>query len=377
MPRFNRREQLPLHIKRAICAHHVDNPRLRHVDLARWCYTQYGLHPDRSTVDRIVKLAERWAVTATGDNQLTQVHDDEPSPTVYPDIELDDDIDDVGTLISGLALGNAAMTAAEYVAIDDDEPTCAEGTAGQPATEPEAGLEVELWHAPTTMQAVYDDADPVCREARRTARAACEMLIGYARATRITPRDLCHLFDIRNPIVIARMERASPSFNLNVAPQPVPSPGATPTPETPRPRGRVLPGWMTRPSRCQELFDAGVGAVMDGYVDAAEWMRLLLDTAAAQPKYDRLKSDSQSSDGKNSPAKSMADPDDLSKSNANVIKKRFGEDAPEALKAASAAAEPKTRPRAGFDPNQKPQEQTPAKPTESRKAGGGFFEKKK
>ncbi|CAI5952685.1 unnamed protein product [Closterium sp. NIES-64] len=100
------------------------------------------------------------------------------------------------------------------------------------------------------------------------------MLIGYARATRITPRDLCHLFDIRNPIIIARMERASPLFNLNVAPQPVPSPGATPTPETPRPRGRVLPGWMTRPSRRQELLDAGVGAVMDGYVDAAEWMRL-------------------------------------------------------------------------------------------------------
>ncbi|CAI5980074.1 unnamed protein product [Closterium sp. NIES-64] len=543
MPRFNRREQLPLHIKRAICAHHVDNPRLRHVDLARWCYTQYGLRADRSTVGRILKLAERWAVTATGDNQvrrrggawpeleqamarwianagpagvpltlqtirghvatmsqnmgippsfrcsigwvrralrrqgvrcraaqgeaasadmaavrhareklpqllthlgvtprdtfnldetalwlsvlprrtysngripgrklnaamyaegrkivllldiasshmlrselawseivcgmrttcmsnvqlvflppnttafkqlldqgiiatvkaryrqhwlrafsalwngdgatsavarfcpnlrdvlawlsdawtsvgartiqrcwwrtgclplswsleLTQVHDDEPSPAVYPDIELDDDIDDVGTLISGLALGNATMTAAEYVAIDDDEPTCAEGAAGQPTTEPEAGLEVELWHAPTTMQAVYDDADPVCREARRTARAACEMLIGYARATRITPRDLCHLLDIRNPIVIARMERASLSFNLNVAPQPVPSPGATSTPETPRPRGRVLPGWMTRPSRRQELFDAGVGAVMDGYVDAAEWMRL-------------------------------------------------------------------------------------------------------
>ncbi|CAI5961484.1 unnamed protein product [Closterium sp. NIES-64] len=460
MPRFNRREQLPLHIKRAICAHHVDNPRLRHVDLARWCYTQYGLRPDRSTVGRILKLAERWAATATGDNQVRRrggawpeleqamarwianagpagvpltlqtirdhvatmsrnmgippsfrcsigwvrralrrqgvrcraaqgeaasadmaavrhareklpqllthlgvtprdtfnldetalwlsvlprrtysngripgrkvlkerltvaflvnadgshvfrplviskakrphdfrpdydpeslcywrhnakgwmtspVHDDEPSPAVYPDIELDDDIDDVGTLISGLALGNAAMTAAEYVAIDDDEPTCAEGAAGQPTTEPEAGLEVELWHAPTTMQAVDDDADLVCREARRTARAACEMLIGYAQATRITPRDLCHLFDIRNPIVIARMERASPSFNLNVAPQPVPSPGATPTPETPRPRGRVLPGWMTRPSRRQELFDAGVGAVMDGYVDAAEWMRL-------------------------------------------------------------------------------------------------------
>ncbi|CAI5998922.1 unnamed protein product [Closterium sp. NIES-64] len=206
--------------------------------------------------------------------ELSHVHDDEPTPAVYPDIELDDDIDDVGTLISGLALGNAAMTAAEYVAIDDGEPTSAEGAAGQPANEPESGVDAELWQAPTTIPAVYDDADPVCREARHTARAACEMLIGYARATRITPRDLCHLFDIRNPIIIARMERASPSFNLNVAPQPVLSPGATPTPETPRPRGRVLPDWMTCPSRRQELLDAGVGAVMDGYVDAAEWMRL-------------------------------------------------------------------------------------------------------
>ncbi|CAI5974950.1 unnamed protein product [Closterium sp. NIES-64] len=206
--------------------------------------------------------------------ELPHVHDDEPIPAAYPDIELDDDIDDVGTLINTLDLGNAAMTAAEYVAIDDAEPTCAEGTAHPPVTEEEMRSEVELWQAPTTMQAVYDDADPVCREARRTARAACEMLIGYARATRITPRDLCALFDIRNPIIIARMERASPGFNLNVAPQPVPSPGATPTPETPRPRGRVLPDWMTRQSRRQQLLDAGVGAVMDGYVDAAEWMRL-------------------------------------------------------------------------------------------------------
>ncbi|CAI5998273.1 unnamed protein product [Closterium sp. NIES-65] len=563
MPRFNRREQLPLHIKRAICAHHVEHPVLRHVDLARWCFSQYGLRPDRSTIGRILKTAERWAVTSDGDNpvrrrggawpeleqamgrwianagpaggeaasadmaavrdarekmprlltqlgvaprdtfnldetalwlsvlprrtyssgripgrkvskerltvaflvnadgshafwplviskakrphdfrpdydpealcywrhnakgcmtsplfthfithlnaamfaegrkivvlldnasshmlrsqdawseivcdvrttcmshvrlvflppnttaftqpldqgiiatakaryrqhwlrafsglwnadgetsavarfrpnlrdvlgwlseswtsvgartiqrcwwrtgclplswslELPHVHDDEPIPAAYPDIELDDDIDDVGTLINRLALGDAAMTAAEYVAIEDAEPTCAEGTAHPPVTEEEMRLEVELWQAPTTMQAVYDDADPdpVCREARRTARAACEMLIGYARATRITPRDLCALFDIHNPIIIARMERASPGFNLNVAPQPVPSPGATPTPETPRPRGRVLPDWMTRPSRRQQLLDAGVGTVMDGYVDAAEWMRL-------------------------------------------------------------------------------------------------------
>ncbi|CAI5949236.1 unnamed protein product [Closterium sp. NIES-64] len=70
MPRFNRREQLPLHVKCAICAHHVDNPRLHHVDLARWCYSHYGLRPDRSTVGRILKSAERWAVTATGNNQV-------------------------------------------------------------------------------------------------------------------------------------------------------------------------------------------------------------------------------------------------------------------------------------------------------------------
>ncbi|CAI5486367.1 unnamed protein product [Closterium sp. Naga37s-1] len=535
MPRFHRREQLPLHIKRTICAHHVGHPRLRHVDLARWCFSQYGLRPDRSTVGRILKYAERWVVVATGDNQvrrrgdawpeleqamarwianagpagvpltlqtirdhvatmarnmgipptfrcsigwvrralwrqgvrcrasageaasadmaavrdaraklpqllthlglsprdtfnldetalwlslfthfisqlnaamyaegrhiavlldnasshmlrsehawseivcgmrttclsnvrlvflppnttaftqpldqgiiatakaryrqhwlraltalwnadgatsavaryrlnlrdvlgwlsdawtsvgartiqrcwwrtgclpvswsmeLTHVHDDEPVPAVYPDIELNDDIDDVGTLISGLGLGNGAMTAAEYVAINDAEPTCAERAAEQTTAEAEAGLVVELWEAPTTMQAVYDDVDPVGREARRTARAAFEMLIGYARATCITPRDLCHLFDIRNPIIIERMEWASPAFNLNVAPPPVPTPGATPTPEAPRPRGRVLPGWMTQPSRRQQLLDAGVGAVMDGYVDAAEWMRL-------------------------------------------------------------------------------------------------------
>ncbi|CAI5985639.1 unnamed protein product [Closterium sp. NIES-64] len=124
-------------------------------------------------------------------------YDDEPTPAVYPDIELDDDIDDVGTLISGLALGNAAMTAAEDT----------------------------------------------------------------LRATRITPRNLCHLFDIRNPVIIARMERASPSLNLNVgASARYLSPGATPTHRDPSSaRIGCCPTEMTRPSRRQELFDAGVG----------------------------------------------------------------------------------------------------------------------
>ncbi|CAI5482852.1 unnamed protein product [Closterium sp. Yama58-4] len=533
MPRFNRREQLPLHIKRALCAHHVEHPLLRHVDLARWVYAQYGLRPDRSTVGRILKNAESWALVeptaanqvrcrggawpeleqamarwianagpagvpltlqtirdhvatmarnmgippvfrcsigwvrralrrqgvrcraATGeaasadmaavrearekvpqllthlgykprdtfnldetalwlsvlprktysnarlpgrkvskdrltvaflvnadgshvfrpldiskarrphdfrldydpesvcywrhnakgwmtsplnaamyaegrhiavllDNasshmlrdecawseivcgmrttclsnmsvgartiqrcwwrtgclplswsmELTHVHDDEPTPHAYPDIELDDDIDDVGELISGLGLGTGAMTAAEYVAIDEGEPTCAEPGADPTPDDADVGLIAELWRAPTTMQAVYDDSDPVGREARRTARAACDMLIGYARAVSVTPRDLCHLFDIRNPIIIERMERASPALNLNMAPPPMLSPAVTPTPGTPRPRGRVLPGWMTQPSRRQQLLDGGVGAAMGGYVDAAEWMQM-------------------------------------------------------------------------------------------------------
>ncbi|CAI5997742.1 unnamed protein product [Closterium sp. NIES-65] len=86
--------------------------------------------------------------------KLTHVHDDEPTLPVYPDIKLDDDIDDVGTLISGLGLGHGAMTATEYVAIDNGEPTYVEHAAKQTTQEPEAGLVVELWEAPTTMQAV-------------------------------------------------------------------------------------------------------------------------------------------------------------------------------------------------------------------------------
>ncbi|CAI5977397.1 unnamed protein product [Closterium sp. NIES-65] len=193
-----------------------------------------------------------------------------PTPLAYPDIELDDDIDDVGELIGGLGLGTGAMTAAEYVAIDEGEPTCAEATAD----DADVGLVAELWRAPTTMQAVYDESDPIGREARRTARAASEMLIGYARAVSVTPRDLCHLFDIRNPIIRERLERASPALNLNTAPPPRLSPTVTPPPDTPRPRGRVLPGWMTQPSRRQQLLDAGVGAAMGGYVEAAEWMHV-------------------------------------------------------------------------------------------------------
>ncbi|CAI5495263.1 unnamed protein product [Closterium sp. Naga37s-1] len=208
-------------------------------------------------------FSRSWAM------ELPHVHDDEPTPSAYPEIELDDEIGDVGNLISGLGIGPSAMPAAEYVAIDDGQPTFVETAEG-----PLAGMVVEMWEAPTTMQAVYEDSDPVGHEARRTARAACEMLIGYARATCITPRNLCPLFDIRNPLIIERMERTSPPINLDVTLPAARTPGATPTPDTSRPRGCVLPGWMTQPSRRQQLLDASVTAVMGGYTDAAEWMRL-------------------------------------------------------------------------------------------------------
>ncbi|CAI5473335.1 unnamed protein product [Closterium sp. Yama58-4] len=195
-------------------------------------------------------------------------------------IDLDEEILDVGIMIGRLGLGASAMRAEEFVAVDSDQPTCAEPGPDPLAIEPAMAHSRASWEPPTTMHEVYEDENPETREARRTARAACEMLIRYARATCITPRDLCALFEIRNPIIIDRIERASPSINLNTPPLPSIRPAAavlaTASEATiPRRRGRVLPAWMTTPRRTrQELLDSGVGAVIGGYVDAAEWMAL-------------------------------------------------------------------------------------------------------
>ncbi|CAI5956220.1 unnamed protein product [Closterium sp. NIES-64] len=199
--------------------------------------------------------------------------------------ELDEAVGDVGILIDRLGLGPSAMPAAEFVRVDENQPTCAEPGEDPLAMEPPNVPAPEMWEALASMQAVYDDANLACREARRYARAASEMLIGYAKATGITPRDLCALFDIRKPIIRARMERASPLLNLNQTPPPATPVGSTPPAETPRRRGRVLPAWMTAPTprwvtlaqqaaRRQELIEVGAPAVMGGFLDAAECMRL-------------------------------------------------------------------------------------------------------
>ncbi|CAI6006931.1 unnamed protein product [Closterium sp. NIES-65] len=398
MPRLYHRSQLALHIKRAICAHHVVHPLLRHVDLAHWCFTRFGVRLDRSTIGRVLKGAERWRIpddavdavrmrggaypdleramarwianagpagvpltlatirdhvatmaranglftryieqldatmdaedrtivvlldNANSHNLTTEgaVTEDlfgfrtralknvrlvfmppnttcfiqpldqgliamanalyrqhwlraftgmwtaegatsaaarlKPNlrvgggPTVGGDIGLDDDVNDVSSLIDQLGLGPSAMPAQEFVGIDANQPTCAEPGDDPLAIEPRSEPTAEMWEAPASMQVVYDDNNPATREASRTARAACEMLIGYARATCITPRDLCALFDIRNPIIIARMERAIPALNLNASPPSAMSHEDNPPAETPRRRGRVLPAWITVPT---------------------------------------------------------------------------------------------------------------------------------
>ncbi|CAI5981391.1 unnamed protein product [Closterium sp. NIES-64] len=121
-------------------------------------------------------------------------------------IDLDEDIGDVGIMIGRLGLGPSAMPAAAFVAIDDDQPTCAEPGEDLLALEPATGYSGASWEAASTMQAVDDDDNPESREARRYARAASEMLIGYARSTGITPCNLCALFEIKNPIIVDRME---------------------------------------------------------------------------------------------------------------------------------------------------------------------------
>ncbi|CAI5478010.1 unnamed protein product [Closterium sp. Yama58-4] len=202
-------------------------------------------------------------------------------------IDLDEDIGDVGIMIAGLRLGPSAMPAAEFVAIDDDQPTCAEPGDDPLAIEPRTPYSATSWEPPATMQEAYDDDQPESREARRYARAASEMLIGYAKVTGITPRNLCALFEIKNPIIVARMERASPPLNLNAAPPTTPgllaseSGAHSPAAHVDGPaatrsrRGRVLPAWMYAPAPTrQQLIDSGMTAVMNGYVDAAEWMTM-------------------------------------------------------------------------------------------------------
>ncbi|CAI7869692.1 unnamed protein product [Closterium sp. NIES-53] len=202
-------------------------------------------------------------------------------------IDLDEDIEDVGLMIARLSLGPSAMPAAAFVAINVNQPTCAGPDKDPLALEPAAGYSDASWEAPTAMQTVYDDDNPESREARRYARAASKMLIGYARPTGITSCKLCALFEIRNPIIADHMECTSPAMNLNTTPPPAPQPAVSPAAApaqapaattiatTPRRHGRVLLAWMYAPAPTrQQLIDSGVSAVMNCYIDASEWMTL-------------------------------------------------------------------------------------------------------
>ncbi|CAI5468425.1 unnamed protein product [Closterium sp. Yama58-4] len=177
--------------------------------------------------------------------------------------KLEEELGNVGALIRHLNVGSSTMPAAEFVAVDDMEPTCDELGKDLLAVELAREASAYSWDQPILFAGVYEDTDPVTREARRNARAACEMLNGYSRAIGIEPCDLCHLFDISNLIIVERLERASPRSDLN-------GPAAVPPPEPAR-RGRVLPALVTTPSRCEQLTNGGITAAMGGYPDSAEW----------------------------------------------------------------------------------------------------------
>ncbi|CAI5946884.1 unnamed protein product [Closterium sp. NIES-65] len=139
------------------------------------------------------------------------------------------------------------MPAADFVAIDNGQPTCAEPGEDPLADEPASAYSAASWETPTSMEAVYNNDNPASREARRYARAAY-----HHRAH----------------------GEGEPAPESQRDPVATPRPSETPDAVRAPPRGRVLPAWMTAPSPCQALIDAGVPAAMDGFMDAAEWVRL-------------------------------------------------------------------------------------------------------
>ncbi|CAI6000239.1 unnamed protein product [Closterium sp. NIES-65] len=154
-------------------------------------------------------------------------------------------LDLLSTQLQRLNIGPAAMTALEFNSVDDQVPTCDFFGPDPLADEP------PRTHGSPRADPVQPsgpaDAD-MLRERRRVARNATEILIGYARASRILPMDLAQIFGISNSDVLARLDRASRAYlNLN---NPPPSSGS------------------------YAVGDAqDATAVMDGFAEEAEWLR--------------------------------------------------------------------------------------------------------
>ncbi|CAI7845663.1 unnamed protein product [Closterium sp. NIES-54] len=60
MARLSKRQRIPIVTKREICQHFVHNPHLRHEDLAWWCFTRFGIRPDRNTIGKIQRGEKKW-----------------------------------------------------------------------------------------------------------------------------------------------------------------------------------------------------------------------------------------------------------------------------------------------------------------------------
>ncbi|CAI7844578.1 unnamed protein product [Closterium sp. NIES-53] len=244
--------------RRASLARYKPNMR----DVVEWIYDSW-----MNVGARTVQLC--WWNTGCLPNawemQLEYVYARHNEAPEEADESREGELQGVGRLITGLSLGCAAIAAEEYVAADDSLPTCDMGGPDPLSSEPAEPPTREEWEFPLPAAAAFD-GDMNSRDSRRTARAACEMLIGYARSINVAPRDLTVLFDIRNPAVRERLERASPVLNLNEQPF-----TASSTPG----RGRVLPPSITGTSRLSELVAGGVYAVMGTYDASAEWMNRL------------------------------------------------------------------------------------------------------
>ncbi|CAI6007974.1 unnamed protein product [Closterium sp. NIES-65] len=115
-----------------------------------------------------------------------------------------------------LNLGPAGLSATEFCSVDDHVPTCDIDGPDPLADEPPMTRGARPSMVPLPSPPVEASR---LRERRRVARRATEILIGYARATRIMPSELVHIFGINNTEVVARLDRASHgTLNLNNPP---------------------------------------------------------------------------------------------------------------------------------------------------------------
>ncbi|CAI6007816.1 unnamed protein product [Closterium sp. NIES-65] len=163
---------------------------------------------DASTIQRCF-----WRTGCLPDQWLPQLEHVTPTTMGSPSGVSQAVIADLSDAIQRLQLGHRAMSPMEFVCFDELQPT-------SELMEPnlELGVDCEMLNSELsfTMQTMTADA-LLDRSERRVARQATEVLITYARAKGIQPRELIDELEIGSSVVMDRLERAShPTIDLNV-----------------------------------------------------------------------------------------------------------------------------------------------------------------